>query len=242
MPGKHSNGMQCAEFAGLVAATLDGTLDAAKGADFAAHRAGCPACQALYAETSAGLEWLQALKAETIEPPARLTSAILSATSWASQATLRQKQSRWQRLSAISHLAPLLAGVRQPRFAMSFAMAFFSISLLLNITGLSLRDLTEVRSGTIVRAFGTAQGKVLKYYDNLRFVYEIESRVRELKRAVPEEAPTGKPEPSPRPPAKGNRTGVPGAKRSTHDSETDALALAGHGSADIQVTENRRLL
>ena len=238
-PGNHSNGMQCAEFVGLVAVALDGSLDSAKSADFAAHRAGCPACQALYAEISAGWEWLQTLKAETLEPPARLAAAILNATSRAEQPARRQRQTWWQRLGARFHVAPLLAGVRQPRFAMSFAMAFFSISLLLNITGLSLRDLTEVRSGTIVRALGTAQGKVLKYYDNLRFVYEIESRVRELKRVVPEEAPSGKPEPRRQPPAKENRTGVPGAKQSTHDSDSGALASAGQS---IRVTENRRTL
>jgi len=242
MSGKNSDGMQCAEFAGLVATALDGGLDPARSVDFAAHRTECPACQALYAETRAGLEWLRTLKAETLEPPARLMTAILNATSRAAQPALRQRQSWWQRMGAVFHLAPLLAGVRQPRFAMSFAMAFFSISLLLNITGLSLRDLAELRGGTFVRAFGTAQGKVLKYYDNLRFVYEIESRVRELKRTVPEEAPTGKPEPRRQPPAKGDRPGVPGAKRSTRDVESGTIASAGQDSIDLQVTEDRRLL
>ena len=34
-----------------------------------------------------------------------------------------------------------------------------------------------------------AQGRVVKYYENIRFVYEIESRVQELKRATtPEES------------------------------------------------------
>ena len=103
------------------------------------------------------------------------------------------------------------------------------------------RDLSEVRSGTIVRALGTAQGKVLKYYDNLRFVYEIESRVRELKRVVPEEAPLDKPEPRRQPPAKENRTGGPGAKRSTHDSESGTLASAGQSSTDIRVADRRSL-
>jgi len=32
-------------------------------------------------------------------------------------------------------------------------------------------------------AYVDAQIKVVKYYDNIRFVYEIESKVRELKRA-----------------------------------------------------------
>ena len=242
MAGKNSNGMQCAEFASLVATALDGALGAPQSEGFKAHCAACPACQSLYDETSAGLEWLQALKAEPLEPPAHLTNAILNATSRLAHADLRQRQNWWQRLTTIPQLASVLAGIRQPRFAMSFAMAFFSISLLLSITGFSMRDLGELRRGTILRAFGTAQGRVLKYYDNLRFVYEIESRVRELKRAVPEESPSGKPEPRRQPPAKGDRDGVPGAKRNAHDSLPGALARSGEAPKDLQATINRRSL
>jgi hypothetical protein len=242
MPGNNSYGMQCAEFSALVAAALDGALDAAQGAAFAAHRAACPACQALYAETRSGLEWLQALKTEPLEPPARLMTAILNATSRAGQTTLRSRPGWWQRLCAVPLLAPVLAGVRQPRFAMAFAMAFFSISMLLNISGLGLSNLTELRSGSIYRAFGTAQGKVLKYYDNLRFVYEIESRVRELKRAVPDESPSGQPEPRRQPPAKDGRPGAPGASRTPRDGEAGTLASFGKNATDLQVRENRRWL
>jgi len=84
-----------------------------------------------------------------------------------------------------SFFAPLTAWVRQPRFAMSFGMIFFSFSLVLNLAGVKASDVAKVdlRPAAVRHAYNDAQIKVVKYYDNIRFVYEIESKLRELKRA-----------------------------------------------------------
>jgi len=83
---------------------------------------------------------------------------------------------------------------KQPRFAMSFGMAFFSLSVSLSLAGVRLADLRRVdlRPSAIRRSYYETSGKVLKYYENIRFVYEIQSRVREFKRvtAPAEPAPT----------------------------------------------------
>jgi len=42
----------------------------------------------------------------------------------------------------------------------------------------------DLRPSAIRRAYYETSGKVVKYYQNIRFVYEIESRVREFKRAT----------------------------------------------------------
>jgi ribosomal protein L14E/L6E/L27E len=79
----------------------------------------------------------------------------------------------------------------QPKFAMAFAMAFFSISLVLNLAGFKVANLRhlDLTPNSIVRGAYEAQGRMVKYYENIRFVYEIESRVQELKRATtPEES------------------------------------------------------
>jgi hypothetical protein len=90
--------------------------------------------------------------------------------------------------------APVFALVRQPRFAMSFGMAFFSVSMALNIAGVKLADVRHVdlRPSAVVRQYHITTGRVVKYYENIRFVYEIESRVRDFKRATTpaEPAPT----------------------------------------------------
>src|SRR5208282_4674176 len=70
----------------------------------------------------------------------------------------------------------ILGVLKQPRFAMSFGMAFFSLSLTMSLAGVKLSDLrhADLRPSAIRR----------NYYENIRFVYEIESRVREFKRAT----------------------------------------------------------
>jgi hypothetical protein len=82
--------------------------------------------------------------------------------------------------------APVLAVSRQPRFAMSFGMAFFSLSVSLSLAGVKVSDVRHVdlRPSAIKRTYYETTGRVVKYYENIRFVYEIESRMRELKRVT----------------------------------------------------------
>jgi len=92
--------------------------------------------------------------------------------------------------------APVFAMSRQPRFAMSFGMAFFSLSISLSLAGVKASDVRHVdlRPNAIKRTYYETTGRVVKYYENIRFVYEIESRVRQLKQAAPaEERPETRP-------------------------------------------------
>ena len=92
-------------------------------------------------------------------------------------------------------LAPLFNTVLQPRFAMTAAMAFFSVALTLNLTGVRLSDLhaKDLRPSNLRRSFYEANAHVVRYYENLRVVYELESRVRDLQHS-------NDPEPTPAPP------------------------------------------
>jgi hypothetical protein len=71
---------------------------------------------------------------------------------------------------------------------MTAAMAFFSIALTLNLTGVRLSNLrwADFRPASIraymERRLTTASVPIVRYYDHLRFVYEVESRMRELRR------------------------------------------------------------
>ena len=73
----------------------------------------------------------------------------------------------------------------QPRLAMTAAMAFFSIALTMNITGVHLNQLhvSDLRPTSIKRNITDANASVHRYYDNLKVVYELESRVRDLQRS-----------------------------------------------------------
>jgi hypothetical protein len=75
---------------------------------------------------------------------------------------------------------------------MSFGMAFFTLSVTLSISGVRLSDIRhlDLRPSAIRRTYYETTGRVVKYYENIRFVYEIESRVRQFKQATtPAEEP-----------------------------------------------------
>jgi Putative zinc-finger len=73
----------------------------------------------------------------------------------------------------------------QPRLAMTAAMAFFSIALTLNLTGVHLSSLraSDLKPSSILRSAYETKARVVRYSDNLRVVYELESRVRDLQRS-----------------------------------------------------------
>jgi hypothetical protein len=91
-------------------------------------------------------------------------------------------------------------------------MAFFSIALTLNLTGVRLTELrpADLRPSrmraTLTRQYYSTNEQVMKYYENLRLVYEMEARVRELRRST--EAEPVQQTPKQPPPAR-NGTGSP---------------------------------
>ncbi|MHB1020910.1 MAG: anti-sigma factor family protein [Acidobacteriaceae bacterium] len=93
-----------------------------------------------------------------------------------------RKAPLWQRVNLVAIRHTLL----QPRLAMTAAMAFFSISLTMNLLGVRLADLKSVdlRPSSLRRQFYETNAHVVRYYDNLRVVYELESRVQELRRVT----------------------------------------------------------
>jgi hypothetical protein len=131
---------------------------------------------------------------EELEPPKNLVHNILVATSHA-QAAEAGAGAAVKQPSGIGRRAWLgWASVRpvlSSRFAMSFGMAFFSIGLTLSALGVNMKDVghlvahpTMLRK-TVVLQYTSAQARVQRYYDNLRLVYEVETRVQNLKKAQP---------------------------------------------------------
>lgn len=184
--------LSCVEFDALLSDALDGVLSAASQRRFDAHKQQCPTCGPLFRETSAGLNWLDSL--EEVEAPPALVHNILAATSMQSAAVAASapKLGWKQKLSALGSdlLAPVRVMVRQPRLAMTAAMALFSISLTLNLVGVKVSDIrhldfrpSAIREQATMKYYETSS-RVVKYYENIRLVYEVESRLQELKRAT----------------------------------------------------------
>src|ERR1700690_2847449 len=134
MPNHTNHGMQCQEFDGLLSDALDGVLTGVQLDAFHAHARTCSACGPLLAEVTAGRNWLKDLT--EVEPPVSLVTNILASTTGVDTQRLRVNVSASQpgvswldRLQAWASesLQPIWGTVRQPRFAMSFCLAFFSL-------------------------------------------------------------------------------------------------------------------
>jgi hypothetical protein len=187
MAGQQHNGMQCNEFDALLSQAIDGTLTGERLQAFEAHGRDCKLCGPLLQDAEAGRSWLKSL--EEVEPPAELVTNILLKTTGlaprhaGSRASLGERIGKW--IDTI--FSPVVAVARQPRFAMSFGMAFFTLSVTLSVAGVRLSDIRhlDLRPSAVRRSYYETQGRVVKYYENIRFVYEIESRVRQFKQATP---------------------------------------------------------
>jgi len=235
MPDDTKHGASCTEFEALLSDAIEGQLTGAGKESFDAHRRMCDVCGPLFADAVAGREMLRSL--EPVEPPVHLVHNILIATSGVVStrvataagvsATPRGERLRewWD-----SWFAPVAAFVRQPRFAMSFGMIFFSLSLGLNAAGVKAADVAKIdlRPSALRHAYNDAQIKVVKYYDNIRFVYEIESKVRELKRATTPAEPVPQEQPKDR---KNDTSGQPDQRQdrnySMEQGQTILASLSG---------------
>jgi hypothetical protein len=264
MPDHTKDGMQghellCSDFDGLLSDALDSVLTGAKLEAFHAHARSCSVCGPLFAEVEAGRTWLKGLT--EVEPPASLVTSILASTTGVDTQRLRvnvsaqQPQVSWlQRVQAWASgaIQPIWGTIRQPRFAMSFGMAFFSLSVALSVIGVKPTDLRQVslRPSAIRHTYYNTQARVVRYYENIRLVYEVESRVRELKRNVtPAEPRSNESAPVKKDP-KDDTTQQPEQKQERNYSQTDSniiLASAPVGpSVDdlpvVSVTTYRRFV
>src|SRR5215472_3590896 len=213
------NGLQCSDFEALLADALDfysedlyleggpdaavagSTLTADQRQAFEAHRVSCAVCGPMFAEVQQGMALLRGLP--DVDPPKNLVHNILARTSRAEEATETagavapaKGARRW-----LNSLRPGFAMLLHSRFATSFAMAFFSLSLTLTLAGVKISDLAKVDwrpsalRRSVVLQFNNVEASVMRYYDNMRLVYEVQSRVQQFKKATaPQNNNNNKPE------------------------------------------------
>ena len=187
MNSNRQHGMECSQFEALLAEALDGTLSAQTEAQFTAHKDSCEICGPTFMEAREGMLSLNALP--ELEPPTNLLHNILARTTMAEakgEVAPRPAQVGWLERLRVKLPSPL-AGMLHARFATSFCMAFFSISLTLNLLGIRVTEMkrvdwhpTAIRRSVVLQ-YTQVQAKVQRYYDNMRLVLEVEAKVRQLK-------------------------------------------------------------
>src|SRR5262249_44770941 len=191
--------MQCSQFEALLADALDqiesgeGVLSAGVLSAFEAHGRTCAVCGPLLEETREGMRMLRSM--EMVEPPRNLVHNILAATSREGEEKVvlgstdapRAKSALLAAIQRSLSQAPVLL---RTRFATSFLMAFFSLSITLGMMGVTPSKLSKVdwhptalwKSGVL--EVTQLESRVQRYYDNMRLVYKVEASVKNLKKAA----------------------------------------------------------
>jgi anti-sigma factor RsiW len=168
--------MNCADLEALLCDYVDGTLHGDAKSRVEEHLAACRSCAEFVRDAAGAVAFME--RTPAVEPPAELLTRILFEIP---QARAEHKaRSLWGRLK-MKWVDPAL----QPRFAMGMAMTVLSFAMLGHFAGIEMRqikaaDLNPVAIWVAVedRALRVWE-RGMKYYENLRLVYEIQTRLKD---------------------------------------------------------------
>lgn len=166
--------MICSEFETRLCDFLDGTLERTARQEMEQHASECHLCAALYADSTAFSTFLE--KAPAVDAPPELITTILYQTQSARTA---------QKLSA-GGLRRWLGFLFQPRFVMGMAMTILSFSMLSRVAGVKIRQVSaaDLNPVSVWRGIDNQSHRLwdrgVKFYQNVRFIYEIMAQLRAL--------------------------------------------------------------
>ena len=163
------------------------TLTSAERFELERHLADCAACAELAHDSAAAVRFME--HAAEVEPPPELITRILYDAPWRKI----QKESR-----VSGWFGRLVSPILQPKFAMSMAMTILSLSIMARFVApvrqLRPADLkpSEVWASLENRAART-WARSVKFYENLKLVYQIQTTLREWQQQDEERKPANQP-------------------------------------------------
>src|SRR2546430_533946 len=165
--------MNCSEFEILLCDYIDGTLDSAERQALEAHQQECAGCAQFAREVTGAVAFME--RVPEVEPPPELLTRISFAVP--NGKTRRDAKQSW--------FSQWLQPILQPKFAMGMAMTILSFSMLGRLAGVEVRQLKPADLSP-AKIWSAADDKLyrgwqraVKYYDSLRLVYEVQSRLKE---------------------------------------------------------------
>ncbi|HTW66790.1 MAG TPA: zf-HC2 domain-containing protein [Bryobacteraceae bacterium] len=173
--------MTCAEVEILLADYVDGTLHVEERTALELHLAGCAACTQLAADVQGAAIFIE--RVSEVEPPPELMTRILH------HAPIGRRTAEDPVEASDSWIKRLIGRftqtVLQPRYVMGMAMTILSFSMLARFAHIEPRQLrasdldpVKVWQGIDDRSH-RIYDRSMKYYDNLKLVIEVQSRLRE---------------------------------------------------------------
>lgn len=169
--------MTCGELDILLCDYLDGTLSAGETARVESHLESCASCAEMAKDARLAVSFME--RVSDVEPPPQLMTRILHET--ASGRHGRLGSSRGIR----SWFDKSLAFVLQPRLVMGMALTIFSFSMMARCPGIATRQLRpgdmDPKKIWAVLDDRAHRGweRSVKFYENIKVVYEIQSRLRD---------------------------------------------------------------
>ena len=181
--------MTCAELEIRICDYVDGGLGAAERSEVERHLAECPSCAELARDSAAAVAFMES--AAEVEAPPELITRILFDAPWTKSKPVRAGLSgslrRW--------LGPVL----QPRFVMGACMTVLSFSMLwkyLPMRQLKPSDVSPTALwATLDNSAHRAWARSVKYYENLKVVYQIQMLLREWQQQEDEQKPATQAQP-----------------------------------------------
>jgi Putative zinc-finger len=180
--------MTCAEFEILLCDYVDGTLHASERTALENHLAECPACKQLAADVAGVTAFFEHVP--QAEPPAELLTRIMHHAPMGPEAVAERVPSdsrpSWtKRVWGGFFQGGFVRGWLQPRYVMGMAMTILSFSMLARFAHIEPRQLrtSDLDPVKVWQGIDDHSHRVydraMKYYDNLRLVIEIQSRLQE---------------------------------------------------------------
>ena len=172
--------MTCAEFEIALGDYVDGAVNIEQRRQVEAHADGCESCRELLRDVFQAVSFVEAIDKPV--PPAELITRLVYHAPKGRVRPEGEKRGWFSRVVA-RWLQPML----QPRMVMSMAMTILSFAMLGKCTGVHLQEITAADLNPVVlwnnledKTFRTWD-RTVKYYENLRLVYEMETRLKEMR-------------------------------------------------------------
>ncbi len=173
---------------------LDGLLSPTEGAAFSAHVRSCEQCGKLVAQVGGLVNRMQSL--EALEAPPELASKILDAI--LGPRTQKEARNRW---------FAWVPALWKPRFVMGLATVTATLLIIVYTTGLSPAKLkrVDINPANMLRAANRqvhlSYARSAKFVNDLRVVYEIQSRLQPEAEPQPSVTPAPAPQQNQQPPS-----------------------------------------
>ena len=186
--------MTCAELDIVLCDYLDGALDAparvTERRELEQHLSSCAACAELARDARAAVAFID--RAADVEPPPALVTRMFEIPA--------RKQPRAGG-GVRNWFHNLLQPVLQPKVVMGFSLTILSFAMMARCVGvpekrLSAADLNPVKVwGALDDRLHRSWERTVMYYESIRFVYQVQSKLREWQEKQDEQSP-----PAPAPP------------------------------------------